>query len=78
MRVKTKVAPLQTVRGMRDILPEDDKYWEHVSDVGENLCKNFGYGKITLPVLEFTSLFEKGTGVDTVTGTITFCVIVSP
>lgn len=65
MRVKTKSAPLQTVRGMRDILPEDEKYWDHITDVGENLCRNFGYGKIVLPVLEFTSLFEKGTGADT-------------
>ncbi len=65
MRVKIKTAPLQTVRGMRDILPEDEKYWEHVKNTGENLCRNFGYNKISTPILEYHSLFEKGTGADT-------------
>lgn len=65
MRTKTKSAPLQVVRGMRDILPEDEKYWRHVIGTGSNLCRKFGYNEIITPILEYTSLFEKGTGSET-------------
>lgn len=65
MRAKKKLEPLQTVRGTRDILPDDEKYWTYAVDKGKSLCKKFGYKEIVTPVLEFTSLFERGTGSDT-------------
>lgn len=59
---KNKVKVYQLVRGMKDTLPEDEKYWSAVYEVAENLAAKYGYGRIETPVLESADLFVKGTG----------------
>ncbi len=51
-----------TVTGMRDILPQDQKYWDLVVKVGEKIALDYGYGKIDTPILEYTEVFTKGLG----------------
>lgn len=55
----------QTPRGMHDILPEDQKYFQKIYDVCQSAANFYGFSKIDTPILEETALFEKGTGTNT-------------
>ncbi len=50
------------LRGMKDILPADQIYWDFVLKKMEEAVRSYGFSKITLPILEDKKLFEKGTG----------------
>lgn len=52
----------QTLRGMRDILPQEQPYWDRLRDVCARLSRDYGFERIDLPVLEANSLFERGVG----------------
>ena len=52
----------QTLRGMRDILPSEQKYWRHVTGKMESLALAYGYERIDTPVLEETPLFIRSVG----------------
>jgi len=56
---KTK---FQAPRGMRDILPEEQVYWERVRQVIKNMARAYGFERLDTPILEQTDLFIKGTG----------------
>ena len=53
---------VQSVRGMRDVLPEEARRWRRVED--EMLAKLYGfaYEEIHIPLLESTDLFARGVG----------------
>ncbi len=55
----------QTPTGMHDILPEEQKYFQKIYDIVENIAIFYGFGKITTPIFEQAELFEKGTGLTT-------------
>lgn len=55
----------QLLRGMRDTLPADEKYWDAIYSIIHRLAKSFGYGRINTPILEETSLFVRSVGKDT-------------
>lgn len=61
---RTAPAP-QVLRGMKDILPIDQKYWMRVREVVERTAADFGFDRIDTPVLEETSLFVRGVGKQT-------------
>ena len=64
-KVKGLKKPLQSPKGIKDILPEKQYLWDFILNTGRKLCENFGYRKIELPILENTALFERGVGADT-------------
>ncbi len=53
---------LQPPRGMRDLLPADQSYWQQVRKITEKAANDFGYRRIDLPLVEFTNLFVRGVG----------------
>jgi histidyl-tRNA synthetase len=55
----------QSVRGMRDILPKEQPYWQKLRKVIEKIGIDYNYNRIDFPVLEETELFERGTGKNT-------------
>ena len=55
----------QLVRGMKDVLPSSEPYWEFVYNKAASLAKDFNYGRIEVPVLEETNLFVRSVGKDT-------------
>ena len=55
----------QAPRGMRDILPEEQLYWEKVRQVIKNLARAYGFERLDTPILEEADLFIKGTGLYT-------------
>jgi len=62
--LKPKKAPsaLQSIRGMRDILPLDQVYWRQVRQKAGELAGTYGYERIDTPMIEDTNLFVRGVG----------------
>ena len=56
---------LQPPRGMRDILPQEQPYWQQVRRVSEKVAADFGYQRVDLPLVEFTNLFTRSIGLGT-------------
>ena len=55
----------QTVRGMRDILPQDQPYWQKIRRSVDKVAHDFNYQRIDTPIVEFRELWERGTGAST-------------
>jgi len=63
--VKISKKPPQTLRGFKDILPGEQKYWELIREKVKRFAFDYGFGRIDLPVLEETGLFVRSVGKDT-------------
>jgi histidyl-tRNA synthetase len=55
-------APIRSVRGMNDILPEDIHYWKTLETTAEQIFSAFGFEQIRLPLLEKTDVFTRAIG----------------
>jgi len=55
----------QTPRGMKDILPQEQKYWQYVRGAAESLALAYGFERIDTPIVEATSLFVRSVGPQT-------------
>lgn len=53
---------MQAPKGTRDILPPEVYKWQYLEDIIHDLCRNYGYEEIRLPVFEHTELFKRGVG----------------
>jgi histidyl-tRNA synthetase len=53
---------IQAIRGMRDILPAETPYWQHIENCLLKVAVAYGYQQIRLPLLEQTGLFERSIG----------------
>ncbi|MCK5081160.1 MAG: histidine--tRNA ligase [Candidatus Moranbacteria bacterium] len=62
---KKKKIKFQTVRGMRDILPEEQIYWNKIRKAVDRVAVDYNYGRIDTPIVEPTNLFERTTGKET-------------
>ena len=56
---------VQSVRGMRDVLPEEGRRWRFVENRLRQIVSGFGYEELHLPLMEFTELFSRGVGEST-------------
>lgn len=52
----------QAPKGTRDILPQEVYKWQHAEKIIREICGNFGYSEIRLPVFEHTELYQRGVG----------------
>ncbi len=52
----------QSLKGFRDILPEEAARWRRIEHVVESLMRRYGFGEIRLPIVEATELFRRGVG----------------
>ncbi|KKP67193.1 MAG: Histidine-tRNA ligase [Candidatus Moranbacteria bacterium GW2011_GWE2_35_164] len=57
---------MQPPRGMRDILPNEQEYWNRVRMVLDKEYPKYGFGRIDIPSVEYANLFIRsiGTGTD--------------
>lgn len=55
----------QVVRGFKDILPIDQKFWSLISKNATRLADVYSFEKIDLPMLEEAGLFVRAVGEDT-------------
>lgn len=53
---------LQKPTGTRDILPEEQKYWQFLDKIVEKRAIAFGFEKIDTPFFEYKSVFTRGIG----------------
>lgn len=53
---------MQPPRGMRDILPNEQEYWNRVRMVLDKEYPKYGFGRIDIPVLEYSNLFIRSIG----------------
>lgn len=62
---KSKVKFPQLLRGMKDILPSEQKYWDFIYSKVFKIAQDYGFEKIDTPILEETSLFVRSVGKET-------------
>lgn len=53
---------IQSVRGMRDILPEQTSSWQHIESTARELFNSYGYKELRTPIIEPTELFIRTIG----------------
>jgi histidyl-tRNA synthetase len=53
---------IQTVRGTRDLLPQDIPLWHRVEAVAREAFRRYGFKEIRTPIFEKTELFARGVG----------------
>ena len=56
---------IESAKGMRDILPQEQPYWDFLEGVVKNIAAGFGFSRIRTPLLEKTELFIHGVGKQT-------------
>jgi histidyl-tRNA synthetase len=56
------MAKITSVRGFKDILPEEAGKWQYVERIAREVFSDFGVQEIRIPVLEKTNLFKRGIG----------------
>ena len=61
----TKKPKFQRPTGMHDILPAEQRYFQKIYQVSENMANFYEFQKIETPILEETELFSKGIGLAT-------------
>lgn len=55
----------QTPTGMHDILPQDQAYYDRISEVIKKVSSFYDFDKIDTPILEDADLFSRSVGADT-------------
>ncbi len=53
---------LQAIRGMHDILPDQTPVWQGLEKTVSDVCKQYGYAEIRMPLVESTDLFCRSIG----------------
>lgn len=54
--------PFQLVKGMKDISPEDQRYWHYIRNLLKRLARQYNYKRIDTPMVESTKLFKRSVG----------------
>ena len=62
---KKKSKTPETLRGFRDVLADEQAAWEKVESLARTMTQAYGFGRIRMPVLEQTALFERSVGKET-------------
>ena len=57
-----EMAGARTVRGTRDLLPDESRKLRFVEDTAWQMARCYGYGEITTPIFEFTEVFARTLG----------------
>lgn len=53
---------MQALRGMRDILPDEQPYWERVRRILTKASEEYGFRRIDLPMAEYAHLYLRSIG----------------
>ena len=56
---------IPSIRGTRDILPDEIDRWRYAERIIADICGHYGYSEVRTPVIEREELFAKGTGEET-------------
>lgn len=61
-KAKEKSEAFRTPRGMHDVLPIEEPYWEKIESAAKSLARAYGFGRLEPPILEFAALYNKTSG----------------
>ncbi len=53
---------IQSPKGVKDVLPDEQSFWQRVEDTIRRIVILYGYDRLDLPVFEETALFQRGVG----------------
>ena len=53
---------IQSIRGVKDILPDEIWKWQYIESVAHNIFPRYGFKEIRLPIFEDTRLFSRSIG----------------
>src|SRR5580692_11704329 len=56
------VKQFQAPRGVHDVLPVDEAYWEKIEGAARELARSSGFSRLDPPILEFADLYNKTSG----------------
>lgn len=59
---KSEELLLQPPRGMRDLLPSDQPYWDRARRILSTVCQEYGYQRIDTPVVEYANIYLRSIG----------------
>ncbi len=59
------MSKIQSIRGMKDILPDETPIWQWLESKVRNITYRYGYQEMRLPILEPVALFERAVGEST-------------
>jgi histidyl-tRNA synthetase len=59
---RVKPSPMQAVRGMNDVLPDEAALWLELEDAARRVFALYGYRNLRVPIVESTALFVRGIG----------------
>jgi histidyl-tRNA synthetase len=61
-KVPAKVSQFQAPKGVHDVLPVDERYWEKVEGLAKEFARAYGFSRLDTPILEFADLYNKTSG----------------
>ena len=53
---------IQSIRGVKDILPDEIWKWQHIESIAHKVYARYGFKEIRLPIFEDTRLFSRSIG----------------
>lgn len=53
---------IKTLKGTKDILPQDVHMWHFIEKNAEKIFTSYGFKEIRTPIIEYTELFSRGVG----------------
>lgn len=59
------VTQIETIRGVRDILPQEAGYWKWIYRTIDKIARDYGFSWIETPIIERATLFIRGVGKQT-------------
>ncbi len=55
---------IQSVKGMHDILPDEQLLWEKIRQTARNIANDYNFSRLDTPAVESADLFERSAGLD--------------
>jgi histidyl-tRNA synthetase len=59
---KEKQEAFRAPKGMHDVLPVDEPYWEKIESAARALARSYGFSRLEPPILETAALYNKTSG----------------
>ncbi len=61
-KTKEKPEAFRAQKGMHDMLPADEPYWEKIETAARSLARAYNFGSIETPIMEDAALYNKTSG----------------
>jgi len=59
---KERPEPFRAPKGMHDIIPADELWWDKIENAARSLARAYGFGRLEPPIMEDAALYNKTSG----------------